>query len=61
MFKLICSNPVFLFATQATGSGRYIIKNGAYLIEAPPKRPVNSYALYIKDNTAGKKNYKVSS
>ena len=59
MFRFICTNPFFLFAAQAPGTGRYIIKSGAYLIEAPPKRPVNSYALFVKDNTAGKKNLNV--
>ena len=55
MFKLICTNPFFLFAAQAPGAGRYIIKSGAYLIEAPPKRPASSWALFVKDSTAGKK------
>lgn len=60
MFKFICTNPFFLFAAQASGAGKYIIKNGAYLIEAPPKRPVSSYALFVKESTAGKKNLNVA-
>lgn len=55
MFKLICLSPLFRLATQGAISTKYIIKNGAYLIEAPPKRPANSYALFLKDELKGKK------
>jgi hypothetical protein len=59
MIRLLCLNPFFAFAAQSSASAKYAIKKGAYLVEAPPKRPASSYALFVKDNTAGKKHLKI--
>ncbi len=53
MLRLICQTPFFNFAAQSSNISKYIIKDNAYLIEAPPKRPVSSYALYVTDKTKG--------
>jgi hypothetical protein len=55
MLRLICQNPFFAFAVQSPSISKYTIKNNAYLIEAPPKRPVTAYALYVSDKTKGQK------
>lgn len=55
MFKLILQNPFFTFAAQSANLSKYVIKNNAYLIEAPLKRPVASYALYLSDKIKGTK------
>lgn len=36
-------------------TSNYVIKSKQFLIPAPPKRPANSFALYVKDKAAGKK------
>jgi hypothetical protein len=59
MFRLICISPLFNFTTTTPGLTKYIIKSRAYLVEAPPKRPTSSYALFVKDEFAGKKNLKI--
>lgn len=59
MFRLVCTSPFFWFSAQGASS-RYIIKKGAYLVEAPPKRPTSSYALFLKDELTGKKNLDVA-
>lgn len=55
MFKLILQNPLFAFATQSANLSKYIIKNNAYLIEAPPKRPVAGYTIFSAEKTKGSK------
>lgn len=55
MFKLIFQNPLFAFATQSANLSKYIIKSNAYLIEAPPKRPMNGYAIFLTEKTKGTK------
>lgn len=54
MLRLLCLNPFFSFAAQGSTPAKYIIKKGAYLVEAPPKRPISGYALFVKESTAGK-------
>lgn len=49
MFKLFTLSPLFAFATEASPLSKYVIKQGAYLLQAPPKRPVSPYALFVKD------------
>ena len=34
-------------------SAKYIIKNKKYLIDAPPAKPSNAWALFTKEQTTG--------
>lgn len=64
MLRLVCTSPYFWFCavppTIATTQSKYVIKKLAYLIEAPPKRPVSGWALFLKTEFAGKHNLNVS-
>lgn len=55
MFKLLASKSWFAFATQ------YVIKNGSFLIQAPPKRPLSGYNLFIQKSFESNKNVKSAS
>lgn len=59
MFRLICNNNFFLFTTTPSNITKYVIKKGSFLIPAPPKRPSNSYAQFVKQEFAKDKTLKV--
>lgn len=43
-------NGIFNLALKAFSStSKYIVRDGKYLIEAPPKRPSTSYILFSND------------